>query len=112
MTDKVNTEENNINQEEQINTTDNNVEAEQEAQDIEQEASQSSDVDLTHTVQELEEKIEEYKNNVLLGLADTENAKRRARMDVEKADKYGQEKLINELLPIIDNLEQAIENIE
>ena len=44
--------------------------------------------------------------------ADMQNIRRRAEQDVEKAHKYGQEKLVSELLPVIDNLERALQAAE
>jgi molecular chaperone GrpE len=41
--------------------------------------------------------------------ADAQNVRRRAEADVEKAHKYGVEKFANEMLPILDSLERAIE---
>ena len=41
--------------------------------------------------------------------ADVHNIRRRAEQDVEKAHKYGQEKLISDLLPVLDNLERALQ---
>ncbi|QZY95783.1 nucleotide exchange factor GrpE [Pantoea dispersa] len=41
--------------------------------------------------------------------AETENIRRRAEMDVEKAHKFALEKFANELLPVIDSLERALE---
>ncbi|MCE1649518.1 nucleotide exchange factor GrpE, partial [Enterobacter hormaechei] len=38
-----------------------------------------------------------------------ENIRRRAELDVEKAHKFALEKFANQLLPVIDNLERAIE---
>ena len=105
MTDTANTEED-------IKVTDTSTEGQESIQDKAEELSIDNESDLKQKVKELETQVEEYKNNALLAMADTENARRRASMDVEKAHKYGQEKLINELLPIIDNLEQAIQNIE
>ena len=43
--------------------------------------------------------------------ADLDNALKRTFSEVEKAHKYGIEKLLIELLPIIDNLESAISNL-
>ncbi len=40
--------------------------------------------------------------------ADLENARRRAQQDVEKARKYGLEKLIEDLLPIKDSVEMGL----
>ena len=41
--------------------------------------------------------------------AEAQNIRRRAEQDVEKAHKFGVEKFANEMLPIIDSLERAIE---
>ncbi|WP_033783914.1 nucleotide exchange factor GrpE [Pantoea sp. 9140] len=41
--------------------------------------------------------------------AEVENIRRRAEMDVEKAHKFALEKFANELLPVIDSLERALE---
>ena len=43
--------------------------------------------------------------------ADLDNAIKRTISEVEKAHKYGVEKLLNELLPVIDNLEHALSNL-
>ncbi|HDZ10262.1 nucleotide exchange factor GrpE [Pseudohongiella sp.] len=44
--------------------------------------------------------------------ADMQNVRRRAEQDVEKAHKYGQEKLVSDLLPVLDNLERALQAAE
>ncbi|MBP2194640.1 MULTISPECIES: nucleotide exchange factor GrpE [Pantoea] len=41
--------------------------------------------------------------------AEIENIRRRTEMDVEKAHKFALEKFANELLPVIDSLERALE---
>ncbi|MCK8349918.1 nucleotide exchange factor GrpE, partial [Erwinia amylovora] len=41
--------------------------------------------------------------------AEIENIRRRAELDVEKAHKFALEKFSNELLPVIDSLERALE---
>jgi molecular chaperone GrpE len=42
-------------------------------------------------------------------LAELENVRRRAERDVEHAHRYGQERLIKELLPVLDSMEQALQ---
>ncbi|MFT4652719.1 MAG: molecular chaperone GrpE [Patiriisocius sp.] len=54
-----------------------------------------------------EAKIEEQKDSVLRAKADSENAKRRAQQEVDKARKFAVEKFAGELLPVVDNLERA-----
>ncbi|CCQ12225.1 Heat shock protein GrpE [Pseudoalteromonas luteoviolacea B = ATCC 29581] len=53
--------------------------------------------------------IKDQQDGVLRAAADVENMRRRAAQDVEKAQKFALEKFANELLPVIDNLERAIE---
>lgn len=58
---------------------------------------------------EAEAVIAGHQTEVLRLHADVQNIRRRAEQDVEKAHKYGQEKLISELLTVIDNLERALQ---
>ncbi|WMN60260.1 nucleotide exchange factor GrpE [Pseudoalteromonas xiamenensis] len=53
--------------------------------------------------------IKDQQDSVLRAAADVENMRRRAAQDVEKAQKFALEKFANELLPVLDNLERAIE---
>lgn len=61
---------------------------------------------------ELEAVIAGHQGEVLRLHADMQNVRRRAEQDVERAHKYGQEKLVSELLPVIDNLERALQAAE
>ena len=63
------------------------------------------------TYEELFDKKEELENLLLRANADLDNAFKRTLSEVEKAHKYGTEKLLTELLPIIDNLESALNNM-
>lgn len=58
-----------------------------------------------------QEETEESKlrDQLLRTHAQMENLKRRAERDVSHAHKYAVEKLLKELLPIVDSLEQALE---
>jgi len=58
---------------------------------------------------EAEALIAGHQAEVLRMHADAQNIRRRAEQDVEKAHKYGQERLLSELLPVIDNLERALQ---
>ncbi|WP_331344038.1 nucleotide exchange factor GrpE [Cellvibrio sp. UBA7661] len=55
---------------------------------------------------------ESAKEQVLRAQADAQNARRRAEQDVEKAHKFGLEKMVNDLLPVVDNLERALASID
>jgi molecular chaperone GrpE len=50
------------------------------------------------------------KNDYLRVMAEMDNLRRRTERDVENAHKYGLEKLIRELLPVIDSLEKSLEH--
>ncbi|MGO1246639.1 MAG: nucleotide exchange factor GrpE [Oceanisphaera sp.] len=52
------------------------------------------------------------KDNALRALADMENLRRRSAQDVDKARKFALEKFSNELLPVIDSLERALEHTD
>ena len=53
-------------------------------------------------------KADEHWNQLLRANAELENFRRRAKQDVENAHKYGQEKLVQELLPVKDSLEMGL----
>ena len=65
----------------------------------------------TPTYEELFDQNQELEKSLLRANADLDNALKRTFSEVEKAHKYGIEKLLIELLPIIDNLESAISNL-
>lgn len=53
--------------------------------------------------------IEEQKDSVLRAKAESENVRRRAEAEVDKAKKYALERFSGDLLPVIDNLERALQ---
>ena len=60
--------------------------------------------------QNAEEKIKDLEEALLRSRAELDNAFKRNTADIEKAHKYGVERLLNELLPVVDNLEHALNN--
>ncbi|MCP4598752.1 nucleotide exchange factor GrpE [Neptuniibacter sp.] len=66
-------------------------------------------VQLASDLSAAQAEIESLKDQMLRIQADAQNVRRRAEADVEKAHKYGVEKFANEMLPILDSLERAIE---
>ncbi|MFC3394490.1 nucleotide exchange factor GrpE [Brenneria rubrifaciens] len=64
-------------------------------------------------IAELEAQLSELqqreRDNVLRARAEADNIRRRAEMDVEKAHKFAVEKFAGEMLPVIDNLERALD---
>lgn len=55
---------------------------------------------------------ESAKEQALRAQAEAQNARRRAEQDIEKAHKFGLEKMVNDLLPVVDNLERALSTID
>jgi molecular chaperone GrpE len=55
---------------------------------------------------------ESAKEQSLRSQADAQNTRRRAEQDIEKAHKFGQDKIVNDLLPVVDNLERALSAID
>ncbi|CAM3651023.1 MULTISPECIES: nucleotide exchange factor GrpE [Pseudoalteromonas] len=88
------------------------VEAAVEAADAHEGDEISPEAEIAMLYAELEDAkktIDSQKDSVVRAAADVENMRRRAAQDVEKAHKFALEKFANELLPVIDNLERAIE---
>ncbi|ACA87745.1 MULTISPECIES: nucleotide exchange factor GrpE [Shewanella] len=65
--------------------------------------------ELEQALAEANAKIEEQKDSVTRAAASEANIRRRAAQDVEKAHKFALEKFANELLPVIDNMERALQ---
>lgn len=61
---------------------------------------------------ELEAEVAELKDRLLRSIADMDNVRRRAARDSEDARKFGNERLLRDLLPILDNLELALNAAE
>ena len=55
-----------------------------------------------------EQRISELEDTLLRLRAELDNAQKRSIAEVEKAHKYGVERLLLELLPVVDNLEHAL----
>jgi len=58
---------------------------------------------------ETNEELTKVKDQLLRTVAEMENVRRRAQRDVENAHKFAVEKLLSDLLPVIDSLEKAVE---
>ncbi|WP_258577078.1 nucleotide exchange factor GrpE [Candidatus Pantoea persica] len=86
----------------------------QQDQQQPQEAETAVEVDpRDERIAQLEAELAQSQTDVrdaqLRAQAEIENIRRRAEMDVEKAHKFALEKFANELLPVIDSLERAME---
>ena len=91
---------------EQDTTQETNEEqgAELDTQDDPEEGSESE-----QALEAVLEQAQKHKDDLLRVQAEMQNLRRRTEQDIEKAHKYGQEKLSIELLAVMDNLERAQE---
>jgi len=58
------------------------------------------------------DEVEKYRDATLRAEAEMQNLRRRTEREIEHAVKYGVEKLVQNLLPVLDSLEKAIESVE
>lgn len=89
------------------------VQTEQEMDVQQAEEMQANEQALAARIAELEEQLaasqKTEREAMLRAHAEIENIRRRTEQDIEKAHKFALEKFSNELLPVIDNLERAID---
>ncbi|WP_413285026.1 nucleotide exchange factor GrpE [Vibrio sp. MA40-2] len=78
---------------------------EEEAIDIEE----SKIAQLEAALLQSEMRVKEQQESVLRAKAEVENMRRRSEQEIDKARKYALNKFAEELLPVIDNLERAIQ---
>lgn len=78
---------------------------------------ESAGVDAPRTVDELIAALEASRaaadqahEQVLRAAADSENVRKRAQRDVENARKFALERFANDLLPVVDSLERAVDS--
>ncbi len=83
--------------------------SEEHAEQVEELAPEAEIALLSAELEAAKQTIADQKDSVVRAAADVENMRRRAQQDVEKAHKFALEKFANELLPVVDNLERAIE---
>lgn len=82
----------------------------------EDEASQVEAVDSEQNaaegLQKVLEEVEKYKDAALRAEAEMQNMQRRTARDVENAHKFALEKFLQNLLPVVDSMEKAVEAAE
>ena len=71
-----------------------------------------SKADLFKDAENAREEAAKFRDAALRAEAEMQNVRRRASKDVEHAHKFGAEKLIQNLLPVVDSLEKALESSE
>ena len=68
--------------------------------------------DLKTKLEEAMEQLQGYRDQALRAEAEMQNVRRRAERDVANAHKFGLEKFLSNLVPVVDSLEKAIEAAE
>jgi molecular chaperone GrpE len=76
-----------------------------EAEGAAAEATEQGEVDHLQLLEDARAKVDEHWDLYLRTQAELENLRRRAERDVQNAHKFGLEKFVNELLPVIDSME-------
>ena len=66
--------------------------------------------DLQALLTDAESRAQQHREQHLRAVAELENVRKRAQRDVEQAHRFGVEKLAQELLPVKDSLDLAVEN--
>ena len=61
------------------------------------------------TVEELRRQVEEKQDRLLRALAEAENIRRRTQRDREEYVRYANESLLRDVVPVLDNLDRALE---
>ena len=67
---------------------------------------------LENKIKSLEMKLAAAEDQVVRGQAEMENTRRRAERDVSNAHRYGNDKLVNALLPVVDSLARGLEGVD
>ncbi|MGL6314473.1 nucleotide exchange factor GrpE [Vibrio sp. WXL103] len=82
---------------------------EESAEEVELDETEAKIAQLEAALLSSEAKAQEQKDSVLRAKAEVENMRRRTETEIDKARKYALNKFAEELLPVIDNLERAIQ---
>jgi len=77
--------------------------------DVTDDGEDAVELSLDQVVDKLEADLAEARDTALRAQADAVNVQRRAEQDVEKARKFALERFVGELLPVVDNMERALE---
>lgn len=94
---------------EEIQSPERDVEAEMlEEEEALIEAEKQLDEQLEEQISQAQQKADENWELLLRAKAEMENLRRRTQKDLENAHKFGNEKLVSELLPIMDSMELGL----
>jgi molecular chaperone GrpE len=86
------------------------IEADTPEEDVSEDAAELTVDGLAAELVAAQEEISTLKDSLLREKAETQNVRKRLQRDVENAHKYGLEKFLTNVLPVIDSLEKAVES--
>ncbi len=72
----------------------------------------TADVTTDEALAAAQAEVDKFRDMALRAEAEMQNIKRRAERDVENAHKYGVERFLQNMLPVVDSIEKAIEASE
>ena len=88
------------------------LEAEEDQVEESADTEESADLSLEEQLEKALAEVENFKDAAMRAEAEMQNVRRRARLDVENAHKFGIEKFLQNLIPVVDSIEKAIEASE
>ena len=78
--------------------------------DMQTDESQSKDRPLAELLAEAQAKLEQQRDAMMRAVADAENARKRAQTEAAAAQKYALERFAEQLLPVVDSLQAALDS--
>ena len=85
------------------------IEEEEAGRIEESEKPESDELNPAKEIERLLAEVESLRDQALRAEAEMQNVRRRAERDVENAHKFGLERLVQHILPVVDSLEKALE---
>ena len=85
------------------------IEEEEAGRIEESEEPESDELNPAKEIERLLAEVESLRDQALRAEAEMQNVRRRAERDVENAHKFGLERLVQQILPVVDSLEKALE---
>ncbi|MBR5087022.1 MAG: nucleotide exchange factor GrpE [Muribaculaceae bacterium] len=95
----------------QVEADEQEVEAQVEAEDPEQEVEVTAEPTPEETIELLQAELEKGKNDYLLLLAEFDNYRKRTLQEKQDLIKNGGQKVLEGILPVVDDIERAIDAI-
>lgn len=89
-----------------------NEDAQVQAEAATEDASEGQGGDLQQQVEALQQELADARDQALRTAAEAQNIRRRAEIDADNARKFAVERFAKDLLPVVDNLERALESVD